>query len=134
MTPAQCRMARAALELGVRELAEAARVSTNTVTRFEKGDLLKDRTIADIRAALESAGVEFIAENGGGAGVRLKVRTIRPGARVKYRDGVSSPGLRNVGAVGEVLDRVAKLRGEVVVRWPSGEEAEAVADKLEVVD
>jgi len=30
------------------------------------------RTIAAIRAALESAGVEFIAENGGGAGVRLR--------------------------------------------------------------
>jgi hypothetical protein len=28
--------------------------------------------IAAIRAALEAAGVEFIAENGGGPGVRLK--------------------------------------------------------------
>ena len=30
------------------------------------------RTLDDVRAALETAGVEFIAENGGGAGVRLK--------------------------------------------------------------
>jgi hypothetical protein len=67
-------MARAALELGVRELAEAAQVSTNTITRFERGDLLKDRTVAAIRAALESAGVVFIAENGGGPGVRLAKR------------------------------------------------------------
>ena len=29
-------------------------------------------TLAKIRRALESAGVEFIAENGGGAGVRLR--------------------------------------------------------------
>ncbi len=65
-------MARAALALGVRELAEAAKVSTNTVIRFERGEALKERTIEAIRAALESAGVEFIAENGGGAGVRLR--------------------------------------------------------------
>lgn len=67
-------MARAALELGVRELAEAAQVSTNTITRFERGEPLKERTVAAIRTALESAGVIFIAENGGGPGVRLRDR------------------------------------------------------------
>lgn len=72
MSPKQCKMARAGLGLGVRETADAAQVSTNTITRFEKGDPLKERTIAAIRAALEAAGVEFIAENGGGAGVRLR--------------------------------------------------------------
>ncbi len=72
MTPAQCRMARAALQLQVRELAEAAKVSTNTIVRFERGEALKERTIAAIRAALEAAGVEFIPPNGSGAGVRLR--------------------------------------------------------------
>jgi transcriptional regulator with XRE-family HTH domain len=72
MTPAQCRMARAALELGVRELADVAKVSTNTVTRFERGEELRVRTVDAIRTALEYTGVEFIAENGGGAGVRLR--------------------------------------------------------------
>lgn len=72
MTPAQCRMARAALELGVRELAEAAKVSTNTITRLERGEELKERTVDAIRIALESLGVEFIPENGGGPGVRLR--------------------------------------------------------------
>jgi transcriptional regulator with XRE-family HTH domain len=67
-------MARAALNLGVRELATAAEVSTNTITRLERGESLYPRTIDAIRAALETAGVEFIAENGGGAGVRLKAR------------------------------------------------------------
>jgi transcriptional regulator with XRE-family HTH domain len=67
-------MARAALELGVRELAEMAKVSTNTLTRFERGEPLRDRTIDAIRAALEAAGVEFIAENGGGPGVRLRAK------------------------------------------------------------
>lgn len=72
MTPAQCRMARAAIELGVRELSKAAQVSTNTITRFERGEPLKERTVAAIRAALESAGVIFVEENGEGPGVRLR--------------------------------------------------------------
>lgn len=72
LTAAQCRMARAALSLGVRELAAAAAMSTNTVTRFERGESLHPRTLAAIRATLEVAGVEFIAENGGGPGVRLR--------------------------------------------------------------
>jgi transcriptional regulator with XRE-family HTH domain len=65
-------MARTALSLGVKELAELAGVSTNTISRLEAGEELKPRTVAAIRAALEAAGVEFIAENGGGPGVRLR--------------------------------------------------------------
>jgi len=65
-------MARAALNLGVRQLAVAADVSPTTVTRIERGDTLYPRTVSAIRAALEAAGVEFIAENGGGPGVRLR--------------------------------------------------------------
>ncbi|MFD1701704.1 helix-turn-helix domain-containing protein [Methylopila henanensis] len=72
MIAAQCKMARAALGLGVRDLAKAADVSPDTVARLERGDELKPVTVAAIRAALEAAGVEFIAENGGGAGVRLR--------------------------------------------------------------
>jgi transcriptional regulator with XRE-family HTH domain len=75
LLPVQCRMARAALGLGVRDLASAAKVSIDTVARFERGDELKERTIDALRRALEDAGIEFIDENGGGAGVRLK----RPG-------------------------------------------------------
>jgi transcriptional regulator with XRE-family HTH domain len=52
-------------------LAAAASVSPDTIARLERGETLYPRTIAAIRAALEAAGVEFIAENGGGAGVRL---------------------------------------------------------------
>ena len=75
MLASQCRMARAALQMGVRELAEAAQVSTNTVTRFEGGEDLKPRTVAAIRAALEAAGVIFIDQNGNGPGVRLRDRS-----------------------------------------------------------
>jgi transcriptional regulator with XRE-family HTH domain len=72
MIAVQCKMARVALGLGVRELAELANVSPDTIARLERGEVLKDRTVAAIRAALEAAGVEFIPENGSGAGVRLK--------------------------------------------------------------
>lgn len=44
-----------------------------TLSRFEDGEgAPRPATIAAIRTALEAAGVEFIAENGGGAGVRLR--------------------------------------------------------------
>jgi transcriptional regulator with XRE-family HTH domain len=72
MKPVQCKMARVALGLGVRELAAAARVSPDTVARFERGEDLKTRTVEAMQAVLEAAGVEFIPENGSGAGVRLK--------------------------------------------------------------
>jgi transcriptional regulator with XRE-family HTH domain len=69
LLPIQCRMARAALGLGVRELAAAAKVSIDTVARFERGDELNDRTIDALQRALEAAGVEFT--NSDQPGVRL---------------------------------------------------------------
>ena len=72
MVPAQCKMARAATGLGVRDLAKLAKVSPDTVARLERGEELRESTIAAIRAALESAGVIFIDENGDGPGVRLR--------------------------------------------------------------
>lgn len=76
LTGTQVRMARAALKLGVRELAERAQVSPNTVTRVESEQPSNPATLAAIRNALEQAGVEFIPsgpyQGEGGAGVRLK--------------------------------------------------------------
>lgn len=71
MLPVQCKMARTAVGWGVRDLAAAAKVSTDTVARLERGEALRERTVDALRAALEAAGVEFIPENGGGPGVRL---------------------------------------------------------------
>jgi transcriptional regulator with XRE-family HTH domain len=62
-------MARAALGLGVRELAALAKVSIDTVARFERGEELKERTVEALSRALEEAGVEFT--NGDQPGVRL---------------------------------------------------------------
>jgi DNA-binding XRE family transcriptional regulator len=70
----QCRMARTALGWSVKDLSTAARVSTNTIVRLERGELLKPRTVGDIREALEKAGVTFIDgeyAGSGGPGVRL---------------------------------------------------------------
>lgn len=72
MLAVQCRMARAALGWGVRDLAKQAGVSVDTVTRLEKGDALLPRTVEAIKRALEEAGVIFVAENGEGPGVRLR--------------------------------------------------------------
>lgn len=72
MNAAQSKMARAATGLGVRELADAAGVSPNTVARLERGEDLKESTVAAIRAALEAAGVVFLPENGNGPGVALR--------------------------------------------------------------
>lgn len=71
MTPVQCKMARAALGIGVRDLATAAGVSPDTIARLERGEDLKASTLQTIRSALEDQGLEFIAENGGGLGVRF---------------------------------------------------------------
>jgi transcriptional regulator with XRE-family HTH domain len=70
-------MARAALGWGVRELAALAKVSADTVARFERGEELKERTIEAIQSALEDGGVEFIEQNGGGPGVRIRKSTKR---------------------------------------------------------
>ena len=62
------------MRLGQAELAKAADVSLETVKRIEamEGELkIRLDTLTKIKTALEKAGVEFIAENGGGAGVRL---------------------------------------------------------------
>lgn len=72
MNNIQSKMARVALSFTIREVAALASVSTNTISRLESGEELKPRTIEAIRNALENAGVEFIDENGSGAGVRLK--------------------------------------------------------------
>lgn len=75
MDSSQLRMARAALKIGVRDLAEMASVTTATITRFEneRGGL-NSATHAKLRSALEAAGIMFIDQNGNGPGVRLRDR------------------------------------------------------------
>jgi transcriptional regulator with XRE-family HTH domain len=73
ITPQQCRAARGLLDWSQQNLAVSAGVGVVTVRQVEAGvGIPRKATLAVIRQALESAGVEFIDENGGGAGVRLR--------------------------------------------------------------
>src|SRR5690348_12982264 len=67
LTAQQCRMARAALNIGVRELADAADVSPNTIARLERGEALHRRTLAHVQGALEARGVAFLTPEAGAA-------------------------------------------------------------------
>ena len=72
MLPVQCRMARAAIGLSVKKLAAAAKVSADTIVRFERGESLRKRTVDSLRQVLEAAGLEFT--DGRKPGVRLSKR------------------------------------------------------------
>jgi transcriptional regulator with XRE-family HTH domain len=75
MKPASCRAARGLVNFSQTQLARDARVGLSTVKSFESGKSAPIySTVAAMQAALEAAGVEFIPENGGGAGARLRDR------------------------------------------------------------
>jgi DNA-binding XRE family transcriptional regulator len=79
ITREQSRAARALLDWSQGDLSEAAKIARQTVVDFERGARKPYPNNLDaIRSALEKAGVEFIAENGGGAGVRLKKKRRSP--------------------------------------------------------
>jgi len=80
MSVAQIRAARGLLGWSQTVLAIAAGLSVPTIKRYEtgRGANVSDAAVAKLVAALEAAGVEFIAENGGGPGVRLKKPKLDP--------------------------------------------------------
>jgi hypothetical protein len=77
LTSAQIRAARSLLRWSAEDLARRSLLSVATIRRAE---LTEDETLMTaandlaVRRALEAAGVEFIDENGGGQGVRLRQR------------------------------------------------------------
>lgn len=71
VSPEQCRAARALLNWTQAELAERVSISAVSIRAFEKGGEMRDSNLKLIRMTFEAAGVTFIPENGGGAGVRL---------------------------------------------------------------
>jgi transcriptional regulator with XRE-family HTH domain len=75
LTPAQCRAARGLADWSQAELATAANVGLSTVRNFEAGRSTPvSNNLAAIVTALEKQGIQFIPENGGGAGVRWRDR------------------------------------------------------------
>ena len=75
ITSAQCRAGRGLLDWTQQYLADRAGVGIVTVRQVEAGlNEPRRSTLEVIRRALEAGGVEFIDENGGGPGVRLRER------------------------------------------------------------
>lgn len=77
ITGSQIRAARAIIRWTAEQVATAAQVGVATVRRAEASDFEPGITAANaaaIQRALEAAGIEFIPENGGGAGVRWRDR------------------------------------------------------------
>src|SRR4051794_39173903 len=73
MTRAQCRGARALMDMTQPQLADAAKLGLSTIVDFERNRRqVSDDAIIAMQTALARSGVEFIDENGGGPGVRLK--------------------------------------------------------------
>jgi transcriptional regulator with XRE-family HTH domain len=78
----QCRAARGLLDWTQDRLAEEAGVSALTIRNYEAGKTTPvPATLAVLRQAFESAGIEFIPEDDGGPGVRL--RKAKPGRKMK---------------------------------------------------
>jgi transcriptional regulator with XRE-family HTH domain len=77
LTSAQLRAARSLIRWSAEDLARETALSVATIRRAELSDGETSMTAANdlaVRRALENGGVEFIDENGGGPGVRLRER------------------------------------------------------------
>jgi hypothetical protein len=77
LTSAQIRAARGLIRWSAEDLARETALSVTTIRRAELTEEETSMTVANdlaVRRALEAAGVEFIDENGGGPGVRLRER------------------------------------------------------------
>jgi transcriptional regulator with XRE-family HTH domain len=75
LTAAQIRMARGCLRWSVKELADASGVSSATIRRMEESEGMPKSladNLAKLKRAFEAEGLEFIPQNGGGPGVRLR--------------------------------------------------------------
>jgi len=82
LTGAQIRAGRSLIRWRAEDLAREAAIGVATIRRAELADGETSMTTANnlaVRHALEKAGVEFIDENGGGPGVRLRKRSSKKG-------------------------------------------------------
>ena len=88
LTGAQIRAARALIRWSAEDLSRESAVSARTIHRAELTDHETSMTVANdlaVRRALEAAGVEFIDENGGGPGVRLRAAARQTGPKARQK-------------------------------------------------
>jgi hypothetical protein len=72
---AQIRAARALLRWSAQDLADRAAVGIQTIKRFEAVDGVppsRSSTLLDVKAALESAGIEFTGSPGKNPGITIR--------------------------------------------------------------
>jgi transcriptional regulator with XRE-family HTH domain len=89
LSSSQIRAARALVRWSAEDLARESALGLNTIKRAELAEDKTSLTVANdlaVRRALQAAGVEFIDEDGGGPGVRLKRRT-RPKSGSGFKGG-----------------------------------------------
>jgi transcriptional regulator with XRE-family HTH domain len=79
MNAFQAKLARIALDLKFTDAAKLCDAAVETIRRIEIGDrTVKDKTIEKVCEAYKKAGIEFIDEDGGGPGVRLRKARKKP--------------------------------------------------------
>lgn len=89
ISPAQCRAARALLSWSQDDLEKRSGISKRTIADFEREVRRPyDRTVEALRKTLDAHGVQFVPQNGGGDGVRLRT----PVPRLLRREDVDHPG------------------------------------------
>jgi transcriptional regulator with XRE-family HTH domain len=89
LTSAQCRAARAWLNISQDDLAERAKVAKVTIALFEMDDRLpRDRTLEDIRRALENLGMGFTFDGARGSGLTAS-EAAKPLQRVRRKRGTA---------------------------------------------
>lgn len=75
LTPAQLRMARAATQVSVEQIAELSGLGANTIRRLEKGDRprgVTTSTLARLQETYENLGVHFAPDEGHGPSVSFR--------------------------------------------------------------
>lgn len=106
MSPAQCRMARSALNLSLADLSNETGMQLKTISDFERGKECYASTVVRIQSALEARGAIFLSAGetsvGGGEGVRI-------GSNARFGSLYKRPRKfvkRNLGGV--AVERTAK--------------------------
>jgi transcriptional regulator with XRE-family HTH domain len=127
----QVRAARGLIGWSQEDLAREAKIGRATLAGFETGKREPySSTLAAIRAALESAGVIFVEENGEGPGVRLRKdrktmsERLRTGTFVKFSGAIKPPDENYSGQTGIIIapGLVAGDPSKDWVRWNDGYE------------